>query len=81
MARITLRQWGDRFPVPPATETLRRWHRACMIHPPSEFDGYRILVEENAVKINPRTGRKIAAPDNSISLTARIKNGSTETKP
>ncbi|WP_158783715.1 excisionase [Pantoea sp. BAV 3049] len=81
MPLIPLREWGDRLPVPPSTETLRRWHRDSKIYPPSSSDGYRIMVEETAVKINPTKPENALATPAKCSLTSRIKHGRTEKKP
>ncbi|HDU8547780.1 TPA: excisionase [Morganella morganii] len=67
---LTLEEWNSRLPIPRNMETVRRWVRNGQIWPPPLFDGYRYLVQDDAVKYNGTPGQK-----KSSNLIERINNG------
>jgi predicted site-specific integrase-resolvase len=71
---LTLEEWNSRLPIPRNMETIRRWVRNGQIWPPPLFDGYRYLVENDAVKHNG-----VPEKNKGNHLLERINNG-TETK-
>ncbi|WP_306278005.1 excisionase [Pantoea sp. Fr+CA_20] len=78
MPEITLREWNERQPRPRCMEQVRRWVRQHRLFPPPRLDGREYLIQEDAVKIDPRN--PAATPQLKKSLTQRIRNGSKETK-
>jgi len=78
MAEITLREWNERQPRPRCMEQVRRWVRENKLYPPPRLDGREYLIQDSAVKIDPRSAVTIHHQKNS--LTQRISNGRKETK-
>jgi len=72
MRYITLREWNSRQPRPRCMEVVRRWVRSGKLYPPPYLDGREYLIQETAVKINPRNPKQFASENSKMLLLERI---------
>jgi len=61
MSLVTLQEWNNLQPRPRSIEQVRRWVRAGKLYPPPYLDGREYLIQDYAVKIDPRNPKQIAA--------------------
>jgi len=70
---ITLREWNARQPLPRGMEQVRRWVRAGRLYPAPILDGREYLIEEDAVKIDPKNPQQFSQMFKGRGLLNRMK--------